>query len=130
MSANDNLANVFTAVRNAERLAKPEVFTRPKSKLVTECLKLMQKNGYIGEFEIIEDGRGSIYHIKLVHRINNCGVVKPRFPTKLLEFEKWEQRFLPANDVGFLIVSTPKGIMTHREAKQKKLGGALLGFFF
>lgn len=130
MSMNDVLANVLTSIRNNETAAKPEVFAKPASNLVTETLKIMQKNGYVGEFEIIEDGRGGIYRIKLVHQINDCGVIKPRFPVKKEEYEKWERRFLPGRQIGLLIVSTSKGIMTQKEAQEKGLGGVLLAYVY
>jgi len=62
--------------------------------------------------------------------MNNCGVVKPRFSTKCTNFEKWEKRYLPAKDFGIILISTPKGIMTHIEAKEKKLGGRLIAYCY
>ena len=46
------------------------------------------------------------------------------------KFEKFERRYLPAKDLGILFVSTPKGIMTHYDAKAKKLGGKLLAYCY
>ncbi len=130
MAMNDVLANVLTTIKNHESVAKQEVLARPSSKLVTETLKIMQKQGFIGDFEIIEDGRGGVYRISLKHSINDCGVIKPRFPVKLMEYEKWEQRFLPGRGVGILIVSTNQGIMTQKDAKQKGIGGVLLAYVY
>jgi len=130
MSMNDVLANVLNTIKNQKNIASNEAFARPTSKLVTECLKLMQKFGYIGEFEIIEDGRGGVYRIKLTHKFNNCGVIKPRFPMKIGDVEKWERRFLPARNVGILMVSTSKGVMDHRKVIEKGVGGVLLGFVY
>lgn len=130
MSLNDVLANVLTTIKNHEMVSKPEVFAKPASKVVTETLKVMQKGGYLGEFEIIEDGKGGLYKITLTHKINGCGVVKPRFPVKVHEYEKWERRFLPGSNIGLLIVSTPKGIMNQKDAKKKGLGGVLLAYIY
>jgi len=63
-------------------------------------------------------------------RINDCGVIKPRFPVKKNEFEKWEKRYLPSPDVGLLVISTSKGVMTHREAKELGIGGVLLAYVY
>ncbi len=68
--------------------------------------------------------------MELKNRINDCGVIKPRFSVKVDEFEKWEKRFLPARDVGILIVSTPNGVMTHKKVKEAHTGGRLLSFVF
>ena len=59
-----------------------------------------------------------------------CGAIKPNFSVKKDGFEKFEKRYLPAKDFGVLIVSTSQGIMTHVEAKEKKLGGKLIAYVY
>jgi len=68
--------------------------------------------------------------VELIGNINKCGVIKPRFPVKKNEFEKWEKRFLPAKDFGILLVSTPKGVMSHKEAYKNGIGGRLLAYVY
>ena len=68
--------------------------------------------------------------IKLLKRINECGTIKPRFSVEHTDFVKWEKQFLPARDFGTLVVSTPGGVMTHREAKEKGIGGRLLAYVY
>jgi len=63
-------------------------------------------------------------------RINKCGSVKPRFPVKVSNFEDWEKKFLPSRNVGILVVSTSKGVIAHREAQEKNVGGRLLAFIY
>jgi small subunit ribosomal protein S8 len=90
----------------------------------------MQLNGYIGEFEFIDDGRSGKFKVQLFGRINKCGAIRPRYAVKADEFEEWEKRFLPARDIGILVVSTPHGVMSHKEAKEKRVGGRLLAFVY
>ena len=125
----DTLADVMSTIKNAERIGKKDCIT-PASNLVKEVLKLMQKEGFIGIFEFVDDGRSGKFNIKLKNRVNDCNVVKPRYSVKVDEFEKFEKRFLPAKGFGILIVSTTKGIMTHEEAKKQKVGGVLLAYAF
>ena len=54
----------------------------PVSKVVVKFLRVMQKHGYIGEFEIIDDHRSQKIVIELVGRLNKCGVISPRFDIK------------------------------------------------
>ncbi|RLG18725.1 30S ribosomal protein S8, partial [Nanoarchaeota archaeon] len=68
--------------------------------------------------------------VKLRGRINDCKVIKPRYSCKLDEFEKFEKRFLLSRDLGIIIVSTSKGLMTHREAKEKRIGGVLIAYVY
>jgi small subunit ribosomal protein S8 len=90
----------------------------------------MQKNGYVGEFEFIDDGRAGKYRIQLLGRINRCGVIKPRYSVKVQNLEDWEERYLPSRDVGVLIVSTPKGVVSHVDARGSKSGGRLLAYVY
>ena len=130
MSRNDPLSDLLSAIRNGERTGKDEVVFKPVSKLAIEVLRIMKDSGYLKDFEIIEDGRGGILRVLLSKSINDCGTVKPRFPVKADEFVRWERRFLPAEGFGILIVSTNQGMITHREAKEKKLGGKLIAYVY
>ncbi|MCD6358088.1 MAG: 30S ribosomal protein S8 [Thermoprotei archaeon] len=126
----DTLANALATIKNNEARGKRECIIYPSSKLIIEVLKVMRKAGYIGEVEYIEDGRGGKLRVQLLGRINDCGVIKPRFPVKKDEFEKWEERYLPARDIGLLIVSTSKGVMSHKEAEEVGVGGVLLAYVY
>lgn len=126
----DLINDAITTIKNYERIGKQECTVRPVSKLLIEILKVFQKEGYIGEFELIKDNRGGSVNIKLKKEINECGMIKPNYAVKNKEFDKWEKRFLPAKDFGILVVSTPKGIMTHKEAIEKGIGGRLLVYVY
>ncbi len=126
----DVLAAAMNSIKVAEAKGKAEARIRPAAKLVREVLALLQKQGFIGEFEFVDDSRGGEFVVRLVGRVNECGVVKPRFAVKKEGWEKYEQRFLPAKDVGILVVSTPQGLMTHSEAKNKGIGGRLLCYAY
>lgn len=126
----DALANGLTTVINNEMRNKHECVISPSSKLLGRVLRVMQLNGYIGEFEFIDDGRSGKFKVQLLGRINKCGAIRPRFPVKVDEFEEWEKRFLPSREVGILVVSTPKGVLSHKEAKEKSIGGRLLAFAY
>jgi small subunit ribosomal protein S8 len=90
----------------------------------------MQERGYIGPFEFIEDMDGSRFRVKLNGNINNCGVIKPRHAIKKTDFEKWEARYLPAQDFGTLIVTTTAGVLSHYSAKEIGTGGKLLAYVY
>ena len=121
----DVLADCFSAIKNAETIGKSECFSII-SKMIKNVLEVIKKSGYIEDYE--QDGKR--YKIKLNHRINDCKIIKPRFSFKKDELEKWEKRFLPATEFGILIVSTPKGVMTHKEAVKNGMGGRLLGYVY
>ena len=87
-------------------------------------------NGYIGEFEFIDDGRQGKFRVQLLGRINKCGAIRPRFAVKSKNLEKWAKTYLPSRDLGVLAISTPQGVMSHREARQKNVGGQLLAYVY
>jgi small subunit ribosomal protein S8 len=126
----DTVANGLTTIMNNEMRNKRECIISPASKLLGRVLRVMQLNGYIGEFEFIDDGRQGKFRVQLLGRINKCGAVKPRYPIKMGEFEEWEKRFLPSREIGILVISTPYGVMSHKEAKKKHTGGRILAFVY
>ena len=90
----------------------------------------MQKNGYIGEFEIVDDHRSGKIVVELTGRINKCGVICPRFDIKGSEMEKWVQNLLPSRQFGHIVLTTSVGIMDHYEAQKRGTGGKIVGFFY
>ncbi len=127
---NDPLANVLAVINNAEQKGMKQCSIKPSSRLIISVLEIMNARRYIGSYSIIEDGRGNIVQINLIGAINKCGAIKPRFSVNMSNYEKFEKRFLPAKDFGVLIVSTPKGIVTHSDAKAKASGGRLLAYCY
>ena len=103
---------------------------RPISKVVVKFLRVMQKHGYIGEFEIIDDHRSKKIVIELLGRINKVGVISPRYDLALTDFEKWTNSILPSRQFGHLVISTNQGIYTHEEARSRHIGGKIIGFFY
>ena len=130
MTRMDPLADALVNLKNCDIASKKECHFRPASKLLGEILRVMQKKGYISTFEFVDDGREGIYRIELTGKINQCRAIKPRYATKKSEFEKYEKRYLPSKDVGILIVSTPKGVLTHKEARKEGVGGRLLAYVY
>ncbi len=127
---NDPLAAALTKIINAERVGKREVIVKPASKIIKKVLLLMNEHNYIGSFEEVQNSKGNFLKINLLGRINKCGVIKPRFSTKKNGFEKWEKRYLPAKGFGVLFISTPLGITTHNQSKEKNVGGKLLAYCY
>ncbi|QOJ78384.1 30S ribosomal protein S8 [Infirmifilum lucidum] len=126
----DTLANAMATIYNNEVKGHRECVVYPASKLIARVLNVMKQSGYIEDFEFVNDGRGGKIVVKLHGRINKCGAIKPRFSVKKDEYVKWEQQFLPSRDVGILIISTPQGVMNHREAQSRGLGGVLLAYVY
>ncbi|MBM4240120.1 MAG: 30S ribosomal protein S8 [Euryarchaeota archaeon] len=130
MTLMDPLANALTNMRNNEMQGNKRCTISPASKMIGHVLRTMQKEGYIGEFEYVDDGKAGKFIVELEGNINRCGVIKPRHAVKNDEFEKFEKRYLPAKNFGIMIVTTPEGIITHKEAKDRGGGGRLLAYIY
>ncbi len=126
----DPLADAMSSIKNAEHSGKQDCLVRPSSKLIGRVLKIMQENQYIGQFEYIEDGRAGVFKVKLIGNINECGVIKPRYSVKRRDLERFEARYLPAQDFGVLILTTAHGVLSHNTAKDLKTGGKLLAYVY
>lgn len=126
----DVIADALSSLKNAKRAGKEKVKIKPASNLLKNVLKVMQKYRYVGNFEFIENKRGGEIIVDLSKNLNECNVIKPRFYVKKDEFIKYEKRYLPARPMGILIVSTPEGVMSHKEAVEKGIGGSLIAYVY
>lgn len=130
MVLNDPLANALSAVANAERIGSAQCMVKPAAKFIMGVLSIMQDHHYLGDAETAHDGKGGVLKINLLGKINACGVIKPRYAVKQGNYEKFEKRYLPAQGMGLLIVSTAKGLLTHAQAKEQRIGGRLIAYVY
>ncbi|CAD6257298.1 unnamed protein product [Miscanthus lutarioriparius] len=91
---NDALKSMY----NAEKRGKRKVMIRPSSKVI-KFLTVMQRHGYIGEFEYVDDHRAGKIAVELNGRLNKCGVISPRFDVGVKEIEEWTARLLSSRQV-------------------------------
>ncbi|NLL94849.1 MAG: 30S ribosomal protein S8 [Thermoplasmatales archaeon] len=126
----DPLNDAMCVMKNASSVGKGECTIQPSSKLIGRVLKVMQDHGYVDQFEYVEDGKAGKFRVMMKGSINNCGVIKPRYSVKTADLEKFEARFLPAQDFGVLILTTTEGVITHVRAKELGVGGKLLAYVY
>nr|GMD52863.1 40S ribosomal protein S15a-1 [Ipomoea batatas] len=119
---NDALKSMY----NAEKRGKRQVMIRPSSKVIVKFLLVMQKHGYIGEFEYVDDHRAGKIVVELNGRLNKCGVISPRFDIGVKDIEGWTARLLPSRQFGYIVLTTSAGIMDHEEARRKNAGGKII----
>ncbi|MFB6199874.1 MAG: 30S ribosomal protein S8 [Candidatus Nanohaloarchaea archaeon] len=126
----DTLSDALSAINNAARTGKRYATITPTSNLIQNTLLKLQDEGYIGVFELIEDGQGGKFKVEVKPAVNKCKPITPNFYTGSDEYTKWAKRYLPAKGFGKLIVTTPEGVLTHEEAVEKNVGGKLLGYVY
>lgn len=121
----DIIADTLNEIMNAKRSRKMSVVVDRHSKLLLKVLEIAKKSGYIESYKTEK----TKLEIK-IGNLNECRVIKPRFNVGKDEIFKYMKRYLPARDMGIIVISTNKGIITHIEATEKNIGGTLIAYFY
>ncbi len=130
MQITDPIADMLTRIRNANS-SKHESVSVPCSKLRIEIAKILDNEGYINGYEVIEDEIQGIIKINLKY-----GPGKQKVITGLKRVSKPGLRVYASKEnlpkvlkgLGIAIISTSKGIMTDKEARKLNVGGEVLAF--
>lgn len=112
------------------RTPSVRIARRIRRRSACHCRVLLVNEGYIGEFEYVDDHRAGKIVVNLIGRLNKCGVISPRFDVKVGQMENWVNNLLPSRQFGYIMLTTSYGIMDHEEARTKHTGGKILGFFY
>ena len=128
MSMTDPVADMLTRIRNA-CLARHRRVDIPVSKLKAEIAKLLRDNHYIQEFQVLDDGRHGLLRVYLKYHDGDQPVIRELKRVSSPGLRRYVgAREIPRvrNGLGMAILSTPKGLMTDRDARTAHLGGELL----
>ncbi len=123
----DIVADALNMIRNVKRARKAEVKIKRISNLLIEILKIMKQEGAVKKYKI--NSKEKTIEIT-IGNFTDCRAIKPRFTVDKTQIEKYRRRYLPARNLGIMIVSTNKGLMTHEEAQKEKIGGCLVAYFY
>ena len=125
--AHDIVADALNMIKNAKMANKEIVKIKIISNLLIEVLKVMKEKDAIKKYKI--DGKEKSVEITLGDLVE-CRAIKPRFSVTKDKIDKYRQRYLPARNIGTMLISTNKGLITHEEALNEKIGGSLIAFFY
>jgi len=129
----DPIADYLTRVRNAIK-ANHRVVEVPASNLKKEITKVLLDKGYILNYKFVEEGpQGSIKIALKYDPINKVSAIKKltRVSTPgLRQYVGYKEMPRVLNGLGIAIVSTSKGVMTDKEARDMKIGGEVLCFVY
>jgi small subunit ribosomal protein S8 len=130
MPSKNLLANLMNTIKLSERRGKKSCVVEGSSKFIGRILAVIQKAGYIGEFEFIDDSRGGKLRIQLLGRVNDCGVIVPRINVTSNKIDQLATRYLPSKEIGILILSTSRGVVSHLDARNNKTGGVAIAYIY
>jgi len=128
MNNQDPIADMLTRIRNANRVGRRFVQI-PKSKICTGIAQVLQDEGYIDSFDVIEDERQGQIRIKL--KYTNTGqkvihVIDRQSKPGCRVYRGVDGLPKVLNGMGIAVVSTSKGVMSDRKAREANVGGELL----
>jgi len=118
----DPIADMFTRIRNAARAGKDEVVV-PHSSFKEELARLLKKEGFVSEVKKFKEKGGSRQFLSLTGP--KIGHIRRLSKPGQRWYVPWDR--IPYPPTGIRIVSTSQGVMTHTDARKKKLGGELVG---
>lgn len=123
----DVLADALNMLKNAKSAGKTNIKINRISNMLIEVLKIMKQKGAVKRYKI--DGKDKLVEVVLGDFFE-CKAVKPRFTVTKDQIESYRRRYLPSRKMGTVIVSTNKGLLTHEEAQEEKIGGCLVAYFY
>jgi small subunit ribosomal protein S8 len=123
----DVVADALNMMKNAKKAGKEEVKVNRISNILIEILKIMKQKGAIKKYKI--NAKDKSLDITF-GELWECKAIKPRFTVDRTMIERYRRRYLPSRNFGTLILSTNKGLMTHDEAVEEKIGGCLIAYFY
>ncbi len=132
MTMSDPIADMLTRIRNAN-IVRHETVEIPASKIKREIAEILKREGFIRDAEYIEDNKQGIIRIFLKYGQNNERVIsglkrisKPGLRVYAKSYEV--PRVL--GGLGIAILSTSKGVMSDKEARQSKAGGEVICYIW
>ena len=128
MAVNDPIADMLTRIRNAVRNREKSVKCL-NSKVCRGIAEVLKKEGYINDFDIIDDGRHGLIRVSLKygpHGENLLHSAKRESKPGRRVYRKVEELPRPRQGLGICIVSTSSGVMSDRECRTARVGGELL----
>ena len=123
----DVVSDALNMIRNAKKSRKEELEIKRISNLLIEVLKIMKQKGAIRKYKI--DAKKKSVDVT-IGEIFECKAIKPRFTVTKDQIDKYRRRYLPSRNMGTVIISTSKGLMTHEEALDEGIGGCLVAYFY
>ena len=121
----DIVSDALNKMLNARKAGKTSLTVRRHSKFLLSILAIAKLKGYVKSYKVTD----SILTIEFGN-INGCQAIKPRFIVKVADIDKYVTRYLPAKNLGIIIISTSQGLMTHQTAQDKNIGGGLIAYIY
>ena len=131
MSRTDIIADTFTMIRNAI-MAKKDNLDVPASGTIKSILEILKNEEYIDTFKLIEDKRQGVFRIYLKYLAGRPAIRNIQRVSRpgLRVYVKNDKIPSVLRGKGMAIISTSKGIITDKQARQESIGGEVIGYIW
>ena len=131
MTVSDPIADFLTRLRNAAGVGKPK-FDVPYSKMKGELVRILKREGYIADYELDTTGKFPVLHVqnKFVNKVAAVAGLKRVSKPGLRKYVNSTEIPRVLGGMGISILSTPRGVLSGREAKKQNVGGELLAYIW
>lgn len=132
MVVTDPIADMLTRIRNAQVARHPEVSV-PASNMKKSIAQIMQDEGYIKSYKVVDDGIQGIIKIQMKYtggKENVIGGLKRISKPGLRVYARKDKIPRVLGGLGIAIISTSKGVMTDKQARQDNVGGEVLAYIW
>jgi small subunit ribosomal protein S8 len=125
----DPIADFLTRIRNANRARKAEL-RAPYSRMKAEIARILKQEGYITDYQVDTTGKFPVINVinKLVNRSSAITGLKRISKPGLRKYVGVGEIPRVLGGMGISIISTPRGVVTGRDAKKQNVGGELLAY--
>nr|GMD60541.1 40S ribosomal protein S15a-5-like [Ipomoea batatas]GMD66493.1 40S ribosomal protein S15a-5-like [Ipomoea batatas]GMD68671.1 40S ribosomal protein S15a-5-like [Ipomoea batatas]GMD70732.1 40S ribosomal protein S15a-5-like [Ipomoea batatas] len=124
------LNDALRTIVNAEKRGFASAQLQPISNVMANFLQIMKHRGYIKDFEVEDPHRVGKITVQLLGRINDCRAISYRQDIKAQNIENYAKSTLPTRQWGYVVITTPNGVLDHEEAIRQNVGGQVLGYFY
>ncbi|WP_440897181.1 30S ribosomal protein S8 [Amphibacillus sp. Q70] len=130
MVMTDPIADMLTRIRNAN-MARHEKLELPASTLKKQIAEILKREGFVRDYEFVEDNKQGVLRIFLKYGVNDQRVItglKKISKPGLRVYAKADELPRVLNGLGIAIVSTSKGVLSDKEAREQTIGGEVLAY--
>merc|ERR1719402_195660 len=121
-----SLSDHLRVITNAAKRSRKAVLLTPCSKKIVSFLTVMLEKGYIESFKEIKDRKGGRVLVRLAGKLKKAKGISPCHSVRVSEMEGFKERNTPSKGIGYLVLTTTAGVIEHKEAIRRNVGGKVM----
>ena len=127
MPVSDPIADFLTRIRNAVK-ARKKFVDIPSSKMKVSLAEILKSNKFIRDYSLVQDNKQNVLrvHLQYINGVPSIGGMKKISTPGLRRYVGKDELPKVLNGLGIAVLSTPKGLLTDKQAKKESVGGEII----